>query len=118
MPRRLATRASGGKISRWTGRGGDEQWLTGFENHGGYTTLGPGVQPLATVEVGVGNCGDGTEGAVAGPVIGTYPHGPLLARNPALADHVLEVGLGEPLEPLDQPEVAELRRQRLAAVRR
>ena len=111
-------RAVGEILSRWTGRDGDEQWLTGFENHGGYTTLGAGVRPLATVEVGVGNCGDGTEGAVNGTVIGTYPHGPLLARNPALADHVLEIGLGEPLEPLDQPEVTELRRQRLAAVRR
>jgi len=111
-------RAVGEILSRWQGRDGDDQWLTGFENHGGYTTLGPGVRPLATVEVGVGNCGDGTEGAVAGTVIGTYPHGPLLARNPALADHVLEVAVGEPLAPLDRPEVAELRRQRLAAVRR
>jgi len=111
-------RAVGEILSRWTGHEGDDQWLTGFENHGGYNVLGPGARPLATVEVGVGNCGDGTEGAVAGTVIGTYPHGPLLARNPALADHVLEVGLGEPLAPLDLPEVAELRRQRLSAVRR
>src|SRR4051812_8193972 len=116
-------RAVGEILTRWSGPGsqgrtGNDQWLTGFENHGGYTVLGPGVIPLATVEVGVGNCGDGTEGAVADTVIGTYPHGPLLARNPALADHVLEVGVGEPLAPLDLPEVAELRRQRLAAVRR
>ena len=113
-------RAVGEILSRWNGHetDGDAQWLTGFENHGGYTVLGPGVQPLARVEVGVGNCGDGTEGAVAGTVIGTYPHGPLLARNPALADHVLELAVGQPLAPLDRPEVAELRRQRLAAVRR
>lgn len=113
-------RAVGEILSRWNGREGDSdaQWLTGFENHGGYTLLGPGAQPLARVEVGVGNCGDGTEGAVAGSVIGTYPHGPLLARNPALADHVLELAVGEPMTPLDRPEVAELRRQRLAAVRR
>jgi CobQ-like glutamine amidotransferase family enzyme len=51
-------------------------------------------------------------------VIGTYPHGPVLARNPALADHVLELGLGRKLPPLVRPEVDELRRQRLAAVRR
>jgi CobQ-like glutamine amidotransferase family enzyme len=70
------------------------------------------------VEIGIGNCDDGTEGAVAGTVIGTYPHGPLLARNPALADHVLELALGHMLRPLPRPEVAELRRQRLAAVRR
>ena len=113
-------RAVGEILSRWNGReaDGDDQWLTGFENHGGYTALGRGVRPLASVEVGVGNCGDGTEGAVAGTVIGTYPHGPLLARNPALADHVLEIAVGEPLVPLDRPEVAELRRQRLQAVRR
>ena len=116
-------RAVGEILSRWTGPGGegrhgDDQWLSGFENHGGYTVLGPGATPLATVEVGTGNCGDGTEGAVAGPVIGTYPHGPLLARNPALADHVLEIGLGEPMAPLDRPEITELRRQRLQAVRR
>ena len=111
-------RAVGEILSRWTGRDGDDQWLTGFENHGGYTVLAPGVHRLARVEVGVGNCGDGTEGAVAGPVIGTYPHGPLLARNPALADHVLEIGVGEPMARLDRPEIAELRRQRLAAVRR
>ncbi|WP_375432216.1 type 1 glutamine amidotransferase [uncultured Friedmanniella sp.] len=111
-------RAVGEILSRWTGRDGDEQWLTGFENHGGYTVLGPGASPLATVEVGVGNCGDGTEGAVAGTVVGTYPHGPVLARNPALADHVLELALGEPMSALDRPEVTELRRQRLAAVRR
>ena len=111
-------RAVGEILTRWTGHDGDEQWLTGFENHGGYTRLGPTATPLATVEIGVGNCADGTEGAVAGTVIGTYPHGPLLARNPALADHVLELGLGEQLAPLVRPEVDELRRQRLAAIRR
>jgi CobQ-like glutamine amidotransferase family enzyme len=111
-------RAVGEILSRWSDRDGDDRWLTGFENHGGYTVLGRDARPLATVEVGVGNCGDGTEGAVAGTVIGTYPHGPVLARNPALADHVLEIGVGEPLAPLVRPEVTELRRQRLAAVRR
>jgi CobQ-like glutamine amidotransferase family enzyme len=64
-------RAVGEIISRWNGRGGRDQWITGFENHGGYTRLGPGVTPLASVEIGVGNCNDGTEGAVAGTVIGT-----------------------------------------------
>jgi lipid II isoglutaminyl synthase (glutamine-hydrolysing) len=111
-------RAVGEIISRWNGRDGNEQWLTGFENHGGYTRLGSGVTPLATVEIGVGNCADGTEGAVAGTVIGTYPHGPILARNPALADHVLELALGRELPPLARPEVDKLRRQRLARVRR
>jgi CobQ-like glutamine amidotransferase family enzyme len=70
--------------------------LTGFENHGGRTTLGPGVTALARVVHGVGNGdGSGTEGAVSGRVIGTYLHGPLLARNPALADLLLEWALAD-----------------------
>jgi CobQ-like glutamine amidotransferase family enzyme len=40
-------RAVGEIISRWNGGDGQEQWLTGFENHGGYTRLGPGVKPPA-----------------------------------------------------------------------
>ena len=111
-------RAVGETISRWNGRDGNDRWLTGFENHGGYTRLGRGVKPLATVEIGVGNCNDGTEGAVAGTVIGTYPHGPVLARNPALADHILQLALGHELPPLVHPEINKLRRQRLARVRR
>ena len=68
--------------------------LTGFENHGGQTTLGPGVRPLARVIHGVGNGdGSGTEGAVSGRIIGTYLHGPVLARNPALADLLLRWAL-------------------------
>jgi lipid II isoglutaminyl synthase (glutamine-hydrolysing) len=110
-------RAVGEIISRWNGRDGHAQWLTGFENHGGYTRLGPGVKPLATVEIGIGNCNDGTEGAVARTVIGTYPHGPILARNPALADHLLELALGHELPPLVRPEIDKLRKQRLAMVR-
>ena len=116
--RRGPVRAVGEIISRWNGRNADDQWLTGFENHGGYTRLGAGVTPLASVEIGVGNSNDGTEGAVAGTVIGTYPHGPILARNPALADHILELALGHELEPLVHPEITKLRRQRLARVRR
>jgi CobQ-like glutamine amidotransferase family enzyme len=111
-------RAVGEILTRWHGRKGDEALLTGFENHGGYTTLGSSATPLAAVEVGVGNANDGTEGAVQDGVIGTYPHGPVLTRNPALADHVLELALGEELAPLPRPEIDELRRQRLAAVRR
>jgi lipid II isoglutaminyl synthase (glutamine-hydrolysing) len=111
-------RAVGEILSRWQDRDGEEQWLTGFENHGGYTRLGPQARPLADVEIGVGNCDDGTEGAVTGTVIGTYPHGPVLARNPALADHVLELALDRKLAPLIRPEIDELRRQRLLAVRK
>ena len=116
-------RAVGELLTRWVSRAaadpdGDQQWLTGFENHGGYTRLGPEASPLAEVVVGVGNCDDGTEGAIQGKIIGTYPHGPVLARNPALADHLIELALEENLKPIQRPEIDELRRQRLAAVRR
>jgi CobQ-like glutamine amidotransferase family enzyme len=90
--------------------------LTGYENHGGATVLGPAAHPLARVVHGVGN-GDGTEGAVQGSIIATYLHGPALARNPALADHVLTLAAGE-LAPLDDAEEHELRRERISAVRR
>ena len=73
--------------------------LTGFENHQGVTSIGPGARPLARVTLGVGN-GDGTEGAYAGKVLGTYLHGPALARNPGLADLLLSWVAG-PLPPLD-----------------
>lgn len=86
--------------------------LTGYENHGGETQLGPDVEPLAEVIVGVGN-GDGTEGARKDKVIGTYLHGPGLTRNPALTDLLLGWCIGEELPPIEQPEIEALRRERL-----
>ncbi|MGW5516643.1 type 1 glutamine amidotransferase [Nocardia africana] len=93
------------------------QPLTGFENHRGGTTLGADATGLGRVTKGVGNgVGDGLEGVVQGSVIGTYMHGPALARNPELADHLLTRALGgRELEPLDLPEVDRLRRERLRA---
>ncbi len=101
--------------------------LTGFENHGGRTRLGPGAAPLGPVTAGVGN-GAGTEGVVpaarsahSGKVLGTYLHGPALARNPKLADlllsWVLEVDAAD-LAPLDDAdhEAELLRRDRFRAV--
>ncbi|WP_032392793.1 type 1 glutamine amidotransferase [Rhodococcoides fascians] len=88
--------------------------LSGFENHRGGTTLGLDAAPLAKVTHGVGNgVGDGREGVVQGSVLGTYMHGPVLARNPELADYLLERALGTTLAPLDLPEVTQLRRERL-----
>ncbi|MCB0915874.1 MAG: glutamine amidotransferase [Actinobacteria bacterium] len=89
--------------------------LTGYENHGGATHLGAQVQPLARVLAGVGN-GDGTEGAVAGHILGTYLHGPGLARNPALADLLLGWCIGRELEPIEEPDVEALREERLRTV--
>ena len=92
--------------------------LTGFENHRGGTVLGPDAKPLAKVISGAGNReGDGIDGAVQGSVVATYLHGPCLARNPQLADHLLAQVVGD-LAPLDLPEVDLLRRERLAAPRR
>ena len=116
--RRGPERAVGELLTSWTHPDGTQVLLTGFENHGGFTTLGPGATPLARVEIGVGNGTDGNEGAVQDRVIGTYPHGPVLARNAALADHVLSTALDRELEPLDRPEIDELHRQRVAFVRK
>lgn len=121
--RRGDVRAVGEVLHHWTPPGSDtDSVITGFENHGGHTFLGPDATPLARVEVGVGNNGDGTEGAVSasGRVIGTYPHGPILARNPALADHVLGLALGRPLEPLTRAAALHegLRKERFAFVRK
>lgn len=126
--RRGPKRAVGEILTRWTkpdlstgsGQRGTESLITGFENHGGYTYLGADAAPLARVEKGLGNNGDGTEGAVQGRVIGTYPHGPVLARNPELADYLLELALGRPLEPLERGASAHegLRAERIAAARR
>ena len=92
--------------------------LTGFENHGGVTTRREGTVALGRVVVGVGNgAGDGSEGAVQGRVVGTYLHGPVLARNPALADRLLSWALGDVvLDPLDDAESEGLREERLATV--
>jgi len=101
--------------------------LTGFENHGAVTRLGAGVRPLARVVAGVGNgagngtahgFGDRTDGARTGTVVGTYLHGPALARNPSLADLLLAWGTGDVPRPLDDEEERALRAERLAAVRR
>ena len=90
--------------------------LTGFENHQGVTRRGPAAKPLATVITGVGN-GDGTEGAYAGRVLGTYLHGPALVRNPGLADLLLGWVAGPlpPADPRQEDLVLRLRADRLAA---
>jgi len=90
--------------------------LTGFENHAGRTRLGGGAKPFGRVIAGVGNTGtDSLEGAYRGHVVGTYLHGPVLVRNPALADLLLSWVVG-PLDPLSEPAVETLRRERLAAL--
>jgi CobQ-like glutamine amidotransferase family enzyme len=91
--------------------------VTGYENHGGRTVLGPAARPFAAVRAGVGNGASGVDGALAGSVVATYLHGPALARNPLLADELLTRVCG-PLPPIEDTEENELRRERLAAQRR
>jgi len=87
-------------------------WLVGFENHRGVTAPGPGADPLGTrtPERGVA-----TDGAVHGRVVGTYLHGPVLARNPRFADRLLEWVVG-PLEPFDDAQADLLHAERCAEV--
>ncbi len=87
--------------------------LTGFENHGGRTTLGPSERPLGRVLARNGRGGD-TEGLVGERLIGTYMHGPVLPRNPALADHILSWVVGD-LSPLDSTTEEQLRATQLDA---
>lgn len=82
--------------------------LIGFENHGGRTYLEDKSLALGKVEKGFGNNGeDGTEGIVYKNAFGTYMHGPILPKNPQLADHILTLALEKKynekfhLEPLD-----------------
>lgn len=119
--------------------------LTGFANHQGATLLGPDAAPLGYVTEGVGNTdahgalsgGLGHdraakevyfEGAVQGSLVATYMHGPVLARNPQLADTLLAAAMdttvdqlpdmqGQFAEQLDA-EVKQLRSERLAVTGR
>ena len=69
---------------------GEPRTLAGFENHAGRTLLDPGATPLGRVLYGFGNDGEsGYEGCRVASAIGTYLHGPLLPRNPWLADWLI-----------------------------
>jgi len=102
---------------------GGKRTLAGFENHAGRTYLDADAQPLGRVVAGFGNDGrSGYEGCRVGRAVGTYLHGPLLPRNPWLADWLLEQALAhaagvEPtaLEPL--PDELEQNAHAVAALR-
>ena len=102
---------------------GNRRTVAGFENHAGRTRLDAGAQPLGRVVHGFGNDGEsGYEGCRIGRALGTYLHGPLLPRNPWLADWLLaqalaHAGGGEPLplEPL--PDEVEAQAHRVASER-
>jgi len=101
---------------------GEPRTVAGFENHAGRTILDHGATPLGRVLAGFGNDGaSGDEGCRLGNAIGTYLHGPLLPRNPWLADWLLaravrfRTGAEPNFEPL--PEELEIEAHAVAAGR-
>lgn len=95
--------------------------MVAYENHSGKTYLDDVSTALGSMIAGAGNNGnDGTEGCVVQNVFGTYGHGPLLSKNPAFADELLQRALARrgqttPLTPLD--DSAELHAARIAQAR-
>jgi CobQ-like glutamine amidotransferase family enzyme len=88
-PGPTARRLIGNLVAEWEGG-----TLAGFENHGGRTYLGPKAKPLAKVVRGFGNDGaSGFEGARYQNAFGCYLHGPVLPKNPALADRLISLAL-------------------------
>ena len=66
--------------------------VVGYENHAGRTYLAEGVKPFGAVVSSVGhgnNDADKADGALCRKVLGTYLHGPLLSKNPEIADWLL-----------------------------
>jgi CobQ-like glutamine amidotransferase family enzyme len=101
---------------------GHRRTLAGFENHAGRTYLDEGAEALGRVVAGFGNNGeDGLEGSRVGNALGTYLHGPLLPRNPWLADWLIgkalarRLGDAPDLKPL--PDDFESSAQRVSAER-
>ena len=99
--------------------------VVGFENHAGRTYLGPNASAFATVEFGYGNNGaDGTEGARHRQAVGTYLHGSLLPRHPALTDRLILAALrhryggAEDLVPLPPDPYAQRAHRAAAGVAR
>ncbi|MCG7457469.1 type 1 glutamine amidotransferase [Corynebacterium sp. ACRPH] len=120
-----------------TGGAGLTEPLTGFANHMGATILGADAEPLGRLTHGTGNTdahgaeaaglsGEDAhrqtraEGAVQGSVVATYMHGPVLARNPQLADWLLARAMGVALNELPefQGELAEQLEREVASLRK
>ena len=76
--------------------------IVGFENHSGKTYLDDSLKPFGRVIKGYGNNGGKGEGVQFKNTIGTYAHGPVLPKNPALADNLIMRALGvKKLEDID-----------------
>jgi hypothetical protein len=108
-------RCIGNIVVDWEGPRGP-QTIVGFENHGGRTWLGANARSLGRVHSGHGNNGeDGYEGAVYRNAIGTYVHGALLPKNPALADHILSLALSRRYAGIDLAPIDDRAEQRAHA---
>ncbi len=129
--------ASTPAASAVTGAAGLTEPLTGFANHMGATILGADAEPLGRLTRGTGNTDSHgaetaglsgedahrqtrAEGAVQGSVVATYMHGPVLARNPQLADWLLARAMGVALNELPefQGELAEQLEREVASLRK
>jgi CobQ-like glutamine amidotransferase family enzyme len=102
---------------------GESHTLAGFENHAGRTCLDEGAEPFGRVVTGFGNDGEsGYEGCRVGRAVGTYLHGPLLPRNPWLADWLLARALahrtgGDPAQLAPLPDELEAQAHAVSAAR-
>lgn len=94
-------RAEGGSGNRLIGDvalrvEGIDRPVVGYENHAGRTHLGAGVQAFGDVASSTGNGNndqDKKDGVRYRNVVGTYLHGPLLPKNPQVADDLLDRAL-------------------------
>ena len=69
--------------------------VVGYENHSGKTWLHEGCTSFGRVKKGFGNNGsDKLEGARLNNIFASYLHGPILSKNPLLADGLLKLALG------------------------
>lgn len=98
--------------------------VVGYENHAGRTHLGPDLMPFGMVISHVGHGNNDTSGADGvryKHIIGTYLHGPLLSKNPEVADWLIRTALTRKfekpamLQPLD--DVVELNANEFMATR-
>lgn len=92
----ITTRAESGRLIGNVVLTSDEfGTVVGFENHSGRTYLQSGMKSFGGVEKGGGNNGeDKKEGILYKSAIGTYLHGPLLPKNPQVADWLIARALG------------------------
>lgn len=111
--------ATGAVVTRPTSRERGDHFdlpaLSGYEHHHGRASVVGGGKPLASLDVGVGNGGaPPADGAVHRHVVGTWMFGPVLARNPELADVFLSWIFGiEDLAEFRDPFAEEVRRVRI-----